>query len=256
MADIFTIKVFGKDVKYIKKGGKFYRIKANGQVAKDSASGLRLSNLKNKDSDLVKKVGASETKKIVSQFKVPIGVKKVAASTLDDGGKAALDKKFPNRNVVLKAKEKEKKALDIIKKDASNTKTDAKPPKPKAKPKSITKMRTKDVKMVTLKDGTKGTIKQRLAEIDKEKEMAEKKTKFESPKEAKKRSDYFRKLASSLKTKKASRGGTMMKKKTKYMAKGGAGMKKTKYMAKGGMKKPMTMKKTMGYARGGAAKKK
>ena len=46
----------------------------------------------------------------------------------------------------------------------------------------------------------------------------------------------------------------MAKKKTKYMAKGG--MKKTKYMAKGGMKKPMTMKKTMGYARGGAAKKK
>ena len=42
----------------------------------------------------------------------------------------------------------------------------------------------------------------------------------------------------------------MAKKKTKYMAKGGAGMKKTKYMAKGGMKK------TMGYARGGAAKKK
>jgi len=40
------------------------------------------------------------------------------------------------------------------------------------------------------------------------------------------------------------------------MAKGGAGMKKTKYMAKGGMKKPMTMKKTMGYARGGASKKK
>ena len=40
-----------------------------------------------------------------------------------------------------------------------------------------------------------------------------------------------------------------MKKKTKYMAKGGAGMKKTKYMAKGGMKKPMTMKKTMGYGK-------
>jgi len=39
-----------------------------------------------------------------------------------------------------------------------------------------------------------------------------------------------------------------MKKKTKYMAKGG--MKKTKYMAKGGMKK------TKMYSRGGAAKKK
>ena len=44
----------------------------------------------------------------------------------------------------------------------------------------------------------------------------------------------------------ANKGG-MMKKKTKYMAKGG--MKKTKYMAKGGMKK------TKGYARGGAARR-
>ena len=45
------------------------------------------------------------------------------------------------------------------------------------------------------------------------------------------------------------RGGTtMMKKKTKYMAKGG--MKKTKYMAKGGMKKTKYM------AKGGVAKKK
>ena len=47
------------------------------------------------------------------------------------------------------------------------------------------------------------------------------------------------------------RGGTtaMMKKKTKYMAKGG--MKKTKYMAKGG-----AAKKTKMYSRGGAAKRK
>ena len=45
-------------------------------------------------------------------------------------------------------------------------------------------------------------------------------------------------------------GGTTMKKKTKYMAKGG--MKKTKYMAKGGA----GMKKTKMYSRGGAAKRK
>ena len=55
----------------------------------------------------------------------------------------------------------------------------------------------------------------------------------------------------------ANKGG-MMKKKTKYMAKGG--MKKTKYMAKGGMKKTKYMakggmKKTKGYARGGAARR-
>ena len=44
-------------------------------------------------------------------------------------------------------------------------------------------------------------------------------------------------------------GGAAIKKKTKYMAKGG--MKKTKYMAKGG-----ATKKTKMYAKGGAAKKK
>jgi hypothetical protein len=42
--------------------------------------------------------------------------------------------------------------------------------------------------------------------------------------------------------------GGMMKKKTKYMAKGG--MKKTKYMAKGGMKK-----KTKMMSRGGATRR-
>ena len=43
------------------------------------------------------------------------------------------------------------------------------------------------------------------------------------------------------------KGGMSMKKKTKYMAKGG--MKKTKYMAKGGMKKTKYM------SRGGAARR-
>ena len=43
------------------------------------------------------------------------------------------------------------------------------------------------------------------------------------------------------------KGGMSMKKKTKYMAKGG--MKKTKYMSKGGMKKTKYM------SRGGAARR-
>ena len=55
------------------------------------------------------------------------------------------------------------------------------------------------------------------------------------------------------------KGGMSMKKKTKYMAKGG--MKKTKYMAKGGMKKTKYMskggmKKTKYMSRGGAARRK
>ena len=55
-------------------------------------------------------------------------------------------------------------------------------------------------------------------------------------------------------------GGTTMKKKTKYMAKGG--MKKTKYMAKGGATKKTKymakggMKKTKMMSRGGAARRK
>jgi len=241
MANIFTIKVFGKDVKYIKKGDKFYRIKADGQVAEDAATGLRLSNLKNKDSKLVKKIEAEESKKIVSQFKVPVGVKKVAASTLDKNTKKVLREKqnleSANYSPMKKMKNKKDKALSVIKKDASNTKTDSKPPKPKAKPKSITEMRTKDVKMVTLKDGTKGTIKQRLAEIDKEKGAAKLREKIV-------------KMAKKSKSTKANKGGAMMKKKTKYMAKGG--MKKTKYMAKGGA----GMKKTKMMSRGGAARRK
>ena len=139
---------------------------------------------------------------------------------------------------VVKPEKKEKKV------ETKKTNTEKK----NTRTKSIMEKKTKDVKMVTLKDGSKGTIAQRLAEIDKEKEMAKKDAKFKSPAETKKRSDYFAKLASSLKTKKAAGGGAMMKKKTKYMAKGG--MKKTKYMAKGGMKK------TKMYSRGGAAKKK
>ena len=75
-----------------------------------------------------------------------------------DGGKAAYDKKYP--------KSKEKAALNIIKNDTNNIPKN----EPKSRPKSITDMRTKDVKMVTLKSGKKGTIKQRLAEIDKGKD--------------------------------------------------------------------------------------
>lgn len=159
------------------------------------------------------------------------------------------EKKKPNiikAKIELPTKKPKVTTSDKKEKKVETKKTNTE--KKSTRTKSIMEKKTKDVKMVTLKDGSKGTIAQRLAEIDKEKEMAKKEAKFKSPAEAKKRSDYFAKLASSLKTKKAAGGGAMMKKKTKYMAKGG--MKKTKYMAKGGMKK------TKMYSRGGAAKKK
>jgi len=176
--------------------------------------------------------------------------------------KIELPTKKPN---IVKPKKTEKK-VETKKTEKTNTE------KKNVRKKSIMEKKTRDVKMVTLKDGSKGTIAQRLAEIDKEKEMAKKDAKFKSPSETKKRSDYFGKLATSLKTKKAAGGGAMMKKKTKYMARGGtaksgtygtptkkmkmkaggATMKKTKYMAKGGA----GMKKTKYMAKGGAAKRK
>ena len=170
MADIYTYKSpMGKTTKYLKKGGKYYRIKDNGQLAKEPTTGsLILGNLKNKDSSFVKKVNAKETKRIVSNFIMPDGkanASTVKTSVKDDGGKAAAQasKEYKNRPAV---KLREKRALDIIKNDTNNIPKN----EPKSRPKSITDMRTKDVKMVTLKSGKKGTIKQRLAEIDKGKD--------------------------------------------------------------------------------------
>jgi len=160
------------------------------------------------------------------------------------------DKKELPQPTAMPQSIKEMRAKNKVKEDSKNkVKKEVK----KDDKKDITKMRTSDVKMVTLKSGKKGTIKQRMAELDADKEKAQRAK--NSPKTNKALDAVFAMLSKG-KTKKLKSGGTPMKKKTKYMAKGGAGMKKTKYMAKGGMKKPMTMKKTMGYARGGAAKKK
>ena len=208
---MFTIKVMGTTTKYQKKGGKYYRVKTNGELSKAPASGMVLANLKNKDSGMVKS-SSPETMLAVNnksntKKETTSNVKKANASTIkasgkDDGGKAALQasKEYKSRPA---AKLTEKRALDIIKNDTNNIPKD----EPKSRPKSITDMRTKDVKMVTLKSGEKGTIKQRLAEIQQEKitELA--------------------KNSLAAKAKKANKGGMM--KKTKMMG-GGYSMKKKK----------------------------
>jgi len=165
MAKEYVVKVFGKKTKYRKVGSKYFRIKKDGTLAKDSATGLILANLKNAAGSSIvttpKKVATSmlatvksavssskknkrgqaqastsTTKddggKAVKDFKRDIGFAK-------DGGKSALDKAAPNRNVALK-----KKALNIIKKDANNTKTDSKPVIKKKVEKKVEKK--KDVK--------------------------------------------------------------------------------------------------------------
>lgn len=48
-----SMSVFGKDVEYKMKGGKYYRVKKDGTLAKNPVSGLQAANLANPKSKLV-----------------------------------------------------------------------------------------------------------------------------------------------------------------------------------------------------------
>jgi len=157
----------------------------------------------------------------VAKFK-NMGVTPVTTKTVE---KKLKDEKKKSNIIKAKTKTTVTPKKTTTKKDTGPESMPMKRPS-SIRPKSVTEKKTKDVRMVTLKDGSKGTIAQRLAEIDKEKEIAKKEAQFKSPAEAKKRSDYFGKLASSLKTKKAAGGGAMMKK--KKMMGGGYSTKKKK----------------------------
>ena len=77
--------------------------------------------------------------------------------------------------------------------------------------KDITKMRTSDVKMVTLKSGKKGTIKQRMAELDADKEKAQRAK--NSPKTNKALDAVFAMLKKGKEKNNMMSGGYSMKKK-------------------------------------------
>ena len=125
MAKEYTIKVFGRKTKYRKVNGKFFRIKKDGKLAKDAATGLVLANLKNAADSRLVSSPTKTFKNIQSLAKASLNKKKrgqAQASTVkDDGGKAKLDFKKDIDKV-----KKTSTALNIIKKDA-NIKTDSKP---------------------------------------------------------------------------------------------------------------------------------
>jgi len=105
----------------------------------------------------------------------------------------------------------------------NKTKEDSKNKVKKDAKKDITKMRTSDVKMVTLKSGKKGTIKQRMAELDADKEKAQRAK--NSPKTNKALDAVFAMFKKSKEKTNTTlkNGGMTMKKKTKMMSKGGYG---------------------------------
>ena len=262
MADIYTYKSpMGKTTKYLKKGGKYYRIKDNGQLAKEPTTGsLILGNLKNKDSSFVKKVNAKETKRIVSNFTMPDG--KANASTIKASVKEDSDKEL----------QREKAALAVVKKDTNNLNTGSSRNKVA---KIVTKKQLDDFKnsaamqkkhgrkALTLRDyrnnelgitkrrkdvskpsskerlfpsifsNQKITQKELMAEIAKEKANPEmKKAKFNQPDKAmtaksqKAIDAVFKMLKKQPKSKKANMGGYMTAK--KKMMGGGYAMKKKK----------------------------
>ena len=133
MAKEYTIKVFGKKTRYRKVNGKFFRIKKDGKLAKDAATGLVLANLKNaagssivaSPDKMLGTVRSAASAKKTGRGQMSRGIKKAMASPpKDDGGKAGMDFKKDIDKAINKSKKIT--ALNIIKKDASNTKTDRK----------------------------------------------------------------------------------------------------------------------------------
>ena len=165
MAKEYTVKVFGKKTKYRKVGSKYFRIKKDGTLAKDSATGLVLANLKNAAGSRL----VSSPDKMLATVRSAVsgtnkkgqmgrGMKKAMASTpkKDDGGKANLDlvRDIDKSRLMPKdggkaalRKSQAKDAFSVMKKD-TNIKTDAKPPKKTDKKKDIKEIKKSNLKSV------------------------------------------------------------------------------------------------------------
>ena len=185
MAKEYTVKVFGKKTKYRKIGSKYYRIKKDGELAKDAATGLVLANLKNAAGSRL----VSSPDKMLATVRSAVsgtnkkgqmgrGMKKAMASTAkkDDGSKAKSDlvrdinksKLMPkDGGKAALRKSQAKDAFSVMKKD-TNIKTDAKPPKKlnkKKEVKTVTKSALKNVKVSktkSLQNKSKQEVKKKV----------------------------------------------------------------------------------------------
>lgn len=174
----YTVNRFGKKTKYRKVGSKYYRIKADGTLAKDAATGLILANLKNAAGS---SIVSSPDKMLATVRSAVTGTNKrgqmgrmrtasASDKTKDDGGKAKLQfvkdikktKTMPKdggRAALQKVKTQNKekkldeklKAFSVINKDA-NIKTDSKPlskKKVETKKKDTTPLKRTETKKIT-----------------------------------------------------------------------------------------------------------
>jgi hypothetical protein len=181
----YTVNRFGKKTKYRKVGSKYYRIKADGTLAKDAATGLILANLKNAPSSSI----------VSSPDKMLATVRSAVAGTNKRGqmGRirtATASDKTTKKEDLAKAKldfaadiskvKKPAKSLNIIKKN-TNIKTDSKPitkKKVETKKKDTTPLKTIQSKKIT-------TTKTKALQNKPKKENKKTETKKEAPKKSK-----------------------------------------------------------------------
>ena len=195
----YTVNRFGKKTKYRKVGSKYYRIKADGTLAKDAATGLILANLKNAAGS---SIVSSPDKMLATVRSAVAGTNKTgqmgrmrtasaSTKTKDDGGKAKLQfvkdikktKTMPKDGgkaelQKVKTQNKEKK-LDAILKGL--TKKDSKPitkKKVETKKKDTTPLKTIQSKKIT-------TTKTKALQNKPKKENKKTETKKEAPKKSK-----------------------------------------------------------------------
>jgi len=83
------MSVFGKDVTFEKKDNKYFRVKKDGSLAKNPASGLQAANLANPKSKLVKRIGG-QTKTV---SKMPKSNNPYAGMTKSEMAAIAMPKK-------------------------------------------------------------------------------------------------------------------------------------------------------------------
>ena len=139
-----------------------------------------------------------------------VNIKKNIEKTVSkDKKESPQPKAMPQSIKDMRAKNKAKEdSKNKVKEDSKNkVKKEVK----KDAEKDITKMRTSDVKMVTLKSGKKGTIKQRMAELDADKEKAQRAK--NSPKTNKALDAVFAMLKKGKEKNNMMSGGYSMKKK-------------------------------------------
>ena len=107
---VTTISVFGKDVQVKKVGGKHYRVKKDGTLAKNPVSKLQQANLDNPNSKIVKRTGGKTTTTTASAL--PKSKNPYAGMTKSEMAAIAMKKKKPT--ALAKKKKAAKKTQNLV----------------------------------------------------------------------------------------------------------------------------------------------